>query len=273
MAPVVLEYWSMNTLHATPAKKPLMVGNWKMKPATLKDAKAIYQKIAKVAGTFRNVDIVVAPPAVFLSELKRTSASKKIKWSAQDSFIKREASATGELSPSQLKSVGVSYVILGHSERRALGDTNEQVRAKMDAALAEGLAVILCIGEHERDRSGEYLGFLEAQLTSAFKGRARTELDRIIVAYEPLWAIGKSAKDAHVQARDVHEMIIFVRKYFADRYGKAVADERVVLYGGSAEPVNAAMLLRDGHADGLLIGHASIVPHEFVEMLSIANTL
>lgn len=261
----------MNTLNASSSKKPLMVGNWKMKPATLQDAKAIYQKVAKVAGTFRNVDIVVAPPAVFLSELKRASPSKKIKWAAQDCFTKREASATGELSPSQLKSVGVSYVILGHSERRALGDTNESVRAKMDAALAEGLTVILCIGESNRDRAGEYLGFLEAQLTSAFKGRARTELDRIIVAYEPLWAIGKSAKDANVQAGDVHEMMIFVRKYFADRYGKTIAEERVVLYGGSAEPVNTEMLLREGHADGLLIGHASIVPSEFIEMLNIAN--
>lgn len=273
MALLVLEYSSMHTPHATIITKPLIVGNWKMKPATLQDAKAIYQKIAKVAGTFRNVDIVVAPPSVFLSELKRSSTSKKIKWGAQDCFMKREASATGEVSPSQLKSIGVSHVILGHSERRARGDTNEQVRAKMDAALAEGLMVILCIGEHDRDRSGEYLGFLEAQLTSAFKGRARTELDRIIVAYEPLWAIGKSAKDANVQASDVHEMVIFVRKYFADRYGKAVADERVVLYGGSAEPINTEMLLRDGHADGLLIGHASIVPSEYIEMLSIANTL
>ncbi len=257
--------------HVTPPRKPLIMGNWKMKPALLADAKTIVTKIGKQAGSFRNVDIVLCPPAVFLSELKRATTSRKIMWGAQDCATRREASETGSLSPAQVKSVGAKYVIVGHSERRALGDTDEIVRTKMDVALAEGLTVVVCIGERVRDTRGDYLQLLNAQLISAFKGRPRTELDRIIIAYEPLWAIGKSAKEANVQPGDIHEMMIFVRKFFAERYGKAIADERVVLYGGSVEPVNTRMVLTQGHADGALIGHASIVPSDFLSILTIAN--
>lgn len=252
-------------------QKKLVVGNWKMKPATFKEAQSIFKAVSKGVGAQRGVDVVLCPPIPFLTELKRSYKGKKIQWGAQNCFWENAASKTGEYSPTMVQTVGAKYVILGHSERRALGETNEQVNKKLKAALEAKLQVILCFGEHERDRGGRYVTFLTEQLHSALAGVSKQQLDQLIIAYEPIWAIGKSAAESTVRPDQVHEMVIFVRKFLTEQYGRAVAESVPVLYGGSVEPANCEPLLFEGQADGVLIGHSSIVPNEFVDIVNIAN--
>lgn len=249
--------------------KKLIVGNWKMKPATYKEAEKIFKGVVRGLDRVRGVDVVVCPPIPFLTELKRSTTSKKLKYGGQTCDSENAASRTGEYSPTMLKSVGASFVIVGHSERRALGETNAVVHKKLKAALDAGLQAILCIGESERDTKGEYVTFLQEQLKTAFKGLTAEQLKQIVVAYEPIWAIGKTAAESNVRAEHVHEMVIFVRKFLTTRYNRTIAESVKVLYGGSVEPTNAEELLSTGQADGALIGHASLVPGEFLEIIEI----
>ncbi len=251
--------------------KKLIVGNWKMKPATLKEAKQILGKIEKGVAAYRKIDVVVCPPQPAAGVLRKESRSRKLAFGAQDCFWERAASQTGESSPALLKGLGLTHVIIGHSERRTRGETNDEVNRKVHAALAEGLTPIICFGETARDKAGNYVTFLTDQLTAALSGLSKAQVGSIVIAYEPLWAIGKSAAESAVTPTQVHEMVIFVRKHLAGKFGRTLAESVPVLYGGSVESANCGPLLFDGHADGLLIGHSSIVPGEFLEILAIAN--
>jgi len=250
-----------------------IVGNWKMKPADVREAKSIVRKIVKAASSARNVVVAICPPAIFMGDLQSIYKGKKIAFGGQNCHWERVASKTGEISPSQLASVGAQYVILGHSERRAIGETSEEVNKKIHAATKEGLTTVVCIGESQRDRQGAYITHLQKQLRVAFKNVTRPMLKNIIVAYEPLWAIGKSAAEANVQPEQVHEMVILVRKFITETYGATPAKDMRVLYGGSVEVSNCENLLGEGHADGALIGHASIVPTEFSEIIRVVNAM
>jgi triosephosphate isomerase len=189
---------------------------------------------------------------------------------AQDVFWANSARATGEVSPEQLADLGVSFVIVGHSERRALGETDEVVSKKLTVALADGLTPILCVGERERDADGRYLEALKTQLTASLSGTNRSQLRNVVIAYEPLWAIGKSARDA-MNPRVVRETEIFIRKILADHFGVGEAREPRILYGGSAEEGNTAAILSEGGVEGLLVGHASLDAEGFGKMLKAAN--
>jgi triosephosphate isomerase len=155
---------------------------------------------------------------------------------------------------------------------RALGETNEEVNKKIHSALSEKLRVILCIGEAERDRSGNYLEFLEEQLKSAFAGVDTQKLPRIMVAYEPVWAIGKSAEYA-MTSTTLHETVLFVRKVLSQKYEKKLAFRMPILYGGSVEHENIAELFTKGEVDGFLVGHASVDSGEFGAMMKIVDLL
>ena len=254
----------------TTAKK-LIVGNWKMKPATFKEARQILGKLEKGFAASRKVSVVVCPPQPFLGLLKKESKARTLGWGGQDCFFADAASQTGESSPTMLASLGARWVILGHSERRSRGEESGEVAKKVKAALSAGLTPVVCFGEAERDRAGTYVTFLKEQLTSSLAGLTKDELGKVVIAYEPLWAIGKSAEESTVTPTQVHEMVIFVRKFLAQKAGRAVAEQVPVLYGGSVEPGNAEPLLHDGHANGLLVGHASLVPAEFLEIVEIAK--
>ncbi|NBD73722.1 triose-phosphate isomerase [Patescibacteria group bacterium] len=251
--------------------KKLIVGNWKMKPATFKEARQILSKIEKGFAARRTVSVVLCPPQPFLGLLKKEARSRAIGWGGQDCFFSDAASQTGESSPTMLASLGARWVILGHSERRTRGEASGEVAKKVKAALSAGLTPIVCFGEAERDRAGAYVTFLQAQLADSLAGLTKDELGKVVIAYEPLWAIGKSAAESTVTPTQVHEMVIFVRKFLAKKVGRAAAEQVPVLYGGSVEPGNAEPLLYDGHASGLLVGHASLVPAEFLAIVEIAK--
>ena len=172
---------------------------------------------------------------------------------------------TGEVSAAMLKQAGAQFCIVGHSERRALGEDNNTVHEQFARALGAGLAAVLCVGETERSAEGAHFSFIESQLASAFAG-VGSVARRAVVAYEPLWAINKSAADA-VRLQELEEMAIFIKKVLTDILGRAAAAKVPILYGGSVEGSNAGQLLESG-ISGFLVGHASADIGSFIEILT-----
>jgi triosephosphate isomerase len=164
------------------------------------------------------------------------------------------------------KSAGAAFALIGHSERRAMGESDEAIRAAFAAAAGAGLVPILCVGELERQADGSHVAFVAAQLHSALRG-TQSLAGKIAVAYEPVWAIGQAA-DAAMKPADVREMAIFIRKTLADILGRQSALRAPILYGGSVEPQNAAALIEEGDVSGLLVGHASADITSFLEILT-----
>ena len=251
--------------------RKLIIGNWKMNPATLGAAQKLFLSIRDGLGRRRhNVDIVVAPPFPFISEMGRLTPSRRIELCAQDGSFEVGGAHTGEVSMTMLKSVGVTGVIVGHSERRASGETDEIVYKDVMAALKHGLTVILCVGEKKRDSHGDYLLFVEKQLRSALRDVPKNKLKHVVIAYEPIWAIG-TGKTATPE--DAREMRIFIMKILSDLYERKVAEQMRILYGGSVKPENAEELLVTGEVDGFLIGGASLKPASFVAIINTAHAV
>jgi triosephosphate isomerase len=167
-----------------------------------------------------------------------------------------------------LKDLGVTYVIIGHSERREMGETDEQVNKKLHSVLKEGLTPVVCIGEKKRDQWGRYLGQVESQIRKACAGISKAKLEQLVIAYEPIWAIGTG--DTATSA-DVHEMKIFIQKVLTDIFGRGPAHKVRILYGGSVNAKNAAELMQEGMADGFLVGGASLRAEEFVGVIKEAS--
>ena len=252
-------------------KKKYIIGNWKMNPETKKESKKIFSGIKK-ASQRRKSEIVVCPPFIYLSEMSSERLPKSLSLGAQNCFWQDKGSQTGEISPTQLVDMKVKYVILGHSERRAQGEDDESVSRKINTALTAGLKPVICIGETSRDREGEYLHFLEHQLESAFSELDHNDLERILVAYEPVWAIGKSEDEA-ITGHLLHEVVLFVKRFLARKYNKDIGFSVPVLYGGSVSPRNADEMLGEGNADGLLIGRESLDPKSFSAIIDIADNI
>lgn len=242
-----------------------------MYPASIKDAKAKFAAIKKVASTLRNVQTVVCPPLVYVSELKKLVSGHRAVVGAQNAWFETEGAFTGEVSLAMLASVGVSHVIIGHSERRAMGETNELINKKVLAGLKAKVSVVLCVGERERDNDGEYMKFIAEQIKSALHGTQKKDLKQIVIAYEPVWAIGKNAPHP-ASTDDALEVSILVKKTLADLFGK---DGSIVpiLYGGSVNEKNAWEFLRKSQVDGLLVGRASLDPKVFAEILKSADQI
>ncbi len=242
-----------------------------MYPAGVKDAREKFVAIKKVAATLRNVQTVICPPFVYVSDLQKLVTGHRVVVGAQNTWIENEGAYTGEVSPAMLNSLKVAYVILGHSERRTLGETDELVNKKVLAALKTGLAVVLCVGERERDADGKYLNHISEQIKIALKGIQKKDLVKIVVAYEPIWAIGKHALRA-ASPDDALEVSILIKRTLADLYGKD-AGSVPILYGGSVDAKNAWEFLLKSHIDGLLVGRASLDPKVFGEILKSANQI
>lgn len=252
-------------------KKTRIIANWKMNPASLAEAKVLFAKTKKEGSKFDKVETIICPPSVYLG-LFSHAGTTRVSLGAQDVFYANGVRATGQVSPEMLADVGVSYCIVGHSERRALGETDDVVAKKTLAVLKEGMNAVLCIGEQERDVDGHYFGVLKNQLKDSLVGVQKKWLAGLIVAYEPVWAIGKSARDA-MNPRDIHEMAIFIQKVLTDMYDPTSASSIPLLYGGSAEEGNTSAILTDGGVSGLLVGHASLGVEKFSKMVKVANAV
>jgi len=245
-----------------------------MKPGSIGEAKKLFLDIKKLSSRLSSTELVICPPVAFLSELRKLYAGTKLHFGAQDIHSEAEGSYTGETSAEMVSSLGATYTIVGHSEQRVhgniKGDTNEDVNKKVGVAIEQKLTVILCVGESERNKSGEYLAFLKEELEQSLGGIPQSALQNIILAYEPIWAIGKTNEDA-MKASDLHETILFLRKVLSEKYDRKIALSTPILYGGSVESENAESLLGDGGVNGFLVGHASLVPSEFKDILEASE--
>jgi len=251
-------------------QKKIIIGNWKMAPKSLVEAKAIFQENKKVANKMLNVQTVMCVPYIYLSELKKIATGQRCSLGAQDVSFEKEEAHTGEISASQLKGVGVQYVIVGHSERRAAGESNEVVSKKVLVAINSGLTVVLCVGEKKRDENGECTKYVKTQLLESLAGVTKKNMENLIVAYEPVWAIGENA-EREANPEDVLEMSIFIRKVLADAFDKKISENLPVLYGGSTNQKNAEGFFTEGKVNGLLVGRASLKPAIFTKIINIAN--
>ncbi len=189
----------------------LIVANWKMNPETLEEAKEIAKKIKMKKDDFGGAKIVLCPPFTFLNEVSKIISRSKISLGAQNAFVGTGLSHTGEISLEMLKSAGAKYIIVGHSEMRQAGDTDEIVEEKLLGAIEKGFKAILCVGEKEKSENGEQFEFIKNELNSALKNFPKKLIKNLIVAYEPIWAIGKSEKEA-MKGEEIYEMNIFIKR-------------------------------------------------------------
>ncbi|KDQ53926.1 hypothetical protein JAAARDRAFT_38896 [Jaapia argillacea MUCL 33604] len=239
-------------------------GNFKMNPSSLEAKKALCT-ILNDADLDQNTEVVIAPPALYLlptQELIR----KDIKVSAQNCYVKTSGAYTGEISPAALKDAGIPYVILGHSERRTIfGESSEFVAEKTRAALDQGLSVILCVGETlEQREANQTSEVVEGQLKEVVKVVKEEEWSKIVIAYEPVWAIGTGRTATSAQAQETHAEI---RKYLASAVSSAVAEATRIIYGGSVNKGNCRELATQPDVDGFLVGGASLKA-EFIEIIN-----
>ncbi len=242
-----------------------------MNPPTLAEARVLFAKTKRAGSQLEHVETVICPPFPYLGVFAHSGATR-VRLGAQDVFYSNGGRFTGSVSPEQLADLGVSYCIVGHSERRALGESDEVVAKKAVAVLKEGMHPMLCIGERERDADGRYFETLKSQLKNSLAGVRRPDFRELAIAYEPLWAIGKSAREA-AEPRVVRETAIFIRKVLSDLYDSETAQAPAILYGGSVEEANTAAILSEGGVGGLLAGHKSLDAEEFGKMLKTANSV
>ncbi len=253
-------------------KKKIIVGNWKMNPKTPALARSNFTTIKKEVRAYKNVTVVIAVPFVYISELGKL-ASAGLALGAQNVSAEKEGPYTGEVSAEMLAAYKTKYVIVGHSERRELGETNAFIARKVKTVLAAGLTPILCIGEKDRDHGMLYLGVVKTQLEECLAGIPKNSIAKIVIAYEPVWAISSTPNRRDATPEDCEEMRIYIRKVLSDMVGGSLADEVAILYGGSVDEKDALGFLSKGNADGLLPGRASLNPKIFLKIIKIANEI
>jgi len=242
----------------------LIVANWKAYIEDFEKAKKLFATSKKLVRVV-DCDIVLAPPAPLLGALAFRNKSK-VAFAAQDVSATTGGAETGEVTVQAFAAVGASYAIIGHSERRAAGDTDAIISEKLAHSLTQGLTPILCIGESERDDEGRYLAVIREELTRAIEPLAQKERTEIIIAYEPLWAIGKTASAA-IESNDLVEMVLYIRKVLAELLPGKSSSHSYILYGGSVEAGNVRNLAATSGVDGFLVGHESIDPHAFTQLV------
>jgi triosephosphate isomerase (TIM) len=245
-------------------RKKIVAGNWKMNK-TADEAKALLSEVVNMIKdeVTSDVEVVLCPPALYLTTFRQyVTAGGNISLGAQNCHEKASGAYTGEISASMLQSIGVEYVILGHSERRQyFGETNAQLAEKVNIALENGLTPIFCCGESRDLReSGDYDAYVKNQITESLFHLSAESFGKVVIAYEPIWAIGTGLTASSAQAQDMH---FELRRHISGQYGDTVAQDTSILYGGSANEKNAAELFSQPDVDGGLIGGASLKSREF----------
>jgi len=244
--------------------KKIIIANWKMNPSSAKEAEILFKKI-KTKLKFKKTEIVFCPPLLYFSILKKIAP--KIKLGIQNIFYQDYGSYTGEISALMAYNSGLRYVILGHSERRKMGEDNLAINKKVKAALANSLIPIICIGEENRDTEHEYLNIVKNQLEEILLNINKNSLTKIIIAYEPVWAVGKdSIREA--SSEEFREMKVFIKKILSDKFGIKLVENIKIIYGGSVNFKNAKDFLSLGEADGFLIGRDSLQADKFLKIIN-----
>jgi triosephosphate isomerase len=255
-------------------KKKIIIGNWKMNPSSLKEAERLFTSITKSVSGIKKTEIVICPPFIYLdrlnSFLKAKSYKLKPNLGAQNTFWGDTGAFTGEVSAEMLYGIGAKYVIVGHSERHAFGENNNDINKKIKASLSAGLFPILCVGESVRDKNHNYFNLVKMQLLECLIGISKNSISKIVIAYEPIWAISSTPDRKDATSDDSKEMAIFVRKILSDKFGSEASKIRII-YGGSVNEKDAEDFLQNGGVDGLLPGRASLDVKKFSQIIKICE--
>lgn len=243
-------------------RKKIVAGNWKMNTTVPKGIELAKSIIAKSDEIPYDVKLIVAPPFTHLTAVGNILAGSSVALSAQNCADHDKGAYTGEVSAEMIASVNAEYVILGHSERREYyGETNDKLVQKIDLALAAGISPIYCVGEKLDEReSGNHFNVVESQIKEVLFNLIPDKMAKIVIAYEPVWAIGTGKTATSEQAQEIHA---FIRKCLAEKFG-VLAEEISILYGGSCKPSNASELFSQKDIDGGLIGGASLNAEDFI---------
>lgn len=260
--------------------KKLVIANWKMNPDSAKEAINLLTEITKNISDIKKTGIVVCAPFVYLPSFAKTLAGKeklkkiseKIFLGAQNVSSEEKGAFTGEISAGMLSDLGVKYVIMGHSERRAMGEDNLLINKKIKLALAFGLIPILCVGDKERDEHHGYFKVVKDQLEECLNGVKKDLIGRIVIAYEPVWALSTTLPRKDATATDSREMSVFIRKILSDKFGVKTKMPKII-YGGSVNDKNCEDFLTNGGVDGELVGAASLNAEKFLKIINIAESV
>jgi len=247
-------------------RRLLIAGNWKMFKTREEANNLVMTLKAGVRNLEGEVDVVICPPFTALATAGQALAKTQIELGAQNMHFGSEGAFTGEISPLMLKDLGVRYVVLGHSERRSLFSESDQlVNQKIKTALKYNLVPIACVGEwlEQRD-AGRHFDVVRGQCEETFAEISRSEIDKVVVAYEPVWAIGTGRTATPEQAQEMHQ---FIRRWFTDKYGEGIGSKLRILYGGSVKPDNITELAAEPDVDGALVGGASLKAESFLEII------
>jgi triosephosphate isomerase len=251
-------------------RKPVIGANWKMNRGTPSEAKEMLLELIPMVKDIKNVEIIIAPPYTSIIKTLELSANTNIKVGAQNMYFEESGAFTGEISPIFLKKIGCEFVILGHSERRNIfNETDELINKKIKKALEITLSPIVCIGEHLKEREkGNTKNVIENQFNLTFEGMTKEQIKKIIIAYEPIWAIGTGKTATPEQAEEIH---LFIRNIIEEKYDKDTADSVRIQYGGSIKPSNAKELFSKANIDGGLVGGASLQAESLYEIIKSAE--
>ena len=244
---------------------PIIAGNWKMNK-TIKEAVAFIEEIKpQVEGT--DVEVILCAPFILLKDMKEAAKGSSIKIGAQNMHFEESGAYTGEVSVLNLKEIGMDYVIIGHSERRQyFGETDENVNKKVKKALEHGINPIVCVGETLEERQAEQTrDKVRLQVEKAFGGLTQEQAVRVVVAYEPIWAIGTGMA---ATSGDANEVIEYIRQALESMYSSETAEKIRVQYGGSVKPQNVEEIMNEPDIDGALVGGASLDPQSFVKLVN-----
>lgn len=252
-------------------KKRLVIANWKMNPRTSKEAFKLVNDLLKRISVLKKTEVVLCPPYIYLEKLSKIS--KRIGFGGQDSFWEDVGPFTGEVSGEMLYSLGARHVILGHSERRALGESNDLINKKVKSAISSGLSVVLCVGENMRDHEHAHFEIVKNQILECLSGLSRSSVNKLSIAYEPVWAISSTPDRRDATTEDALEMSIFIRKVLSDLCGVDNAKKINILYGGSVNERDAGDFLSVGGVDGVLVGKASLSPDKFSQIINISENI
>lgn len=249
-----------------------MIANWKMNPVKGSDAEKLFLKINKASESLTTVQVVVCPPLIYLQSLGQLITKRSCVLGAQDAFWEHSGPYTGQVSPDMVFNTKSRYVIVGHSERKAMGETDDMINKKIKSILQFPLIPIVCVGEVTRTDTS-YVKEIKGQVHQALHGLTHEQIKRIIIAYEPVWAIGAQAV-RHCSPAECRESVQVIRQVLADILQDTQhASEVPVVYGGSVDATNVASFIQDGLVQGVLVGRASLDPKVFGDMLKIVEKL
>ena len=251
--------------------KTYIVGNWKLN-FTVGESSIYLHKLQKKIPNYRDVEVVVAPTALALQSLSLQIDRHKMKLSAQNAFYRDFGAYTGEISFAQLRGM-VDYCIVGHSERRYIfGEDDKMIQKKVEAAVRNKITPILCVGETESERSfGETADVIRDQVLGGLADVSEEDIDKVIIAYEPIWAISSTKASKLASPDEIAEAVKLIRKVLAELYDKETVEKIPILFGGSVNPSNAGAYLTVPGVNGLLIGGSSLILSEFTDIIEVAK--